>query len=38
MNRIDEAESIFQAVVQNYRDSDAASDAADRIARLERDT
>ena len=38
MNRLDEAQSIFQAVVQNYQDSDAASDAADRIAQLERDT
>jgi outer membrane protein assembly factor BamD len=32
MNRLDEAESIYQAVVQNYRDSEVASDAADRIA------
>lgn len=32
MNRIEEAENIFQAVVQNYRDSDVAQDAADRIA------
>jgi outer membrane protein assembly factor BamD len=38
MNRLEEAESIFQAVVQNYRDSDAARDAADRIARIARDT
>ena len=38
MNRMDEAQSIFQAVVQNYQDSDAARDAADRIAQLERDT
>ena len=37
MNRVDEAESIFQAVVQNYRDTDVARDAADRIARLEQD-
>ena len=35
MNRVDEAESIFQAVVQNYRDSDVAADAADRIAQLD---
>jgi len=34
MNRLDEAESIFQAVVQNYQDSDVASDAADRIASM----
>jgi outer membrane protein assembly factor BamD len=32
MNRTEEAESIYQAVVQNYQDSDAARDAADRIA------
>jgi len=38
MNRIEEAESIFQAVVQNYQDSDVARDAADQIAKLERDT
>ena len=35
MNRIEEAESIFQAVVQNYRDTDPARDAADRIASLD---
>ena len=34
MNRTDEAESIFQAVVQNYQDSDVAQDAADQIARI----
>jgi outer membrane protein assembly factor BamD len=34
MNRVDEAESIFQAVVQNYQDSDVAQDAADRIASM----
>jgi len=38
MHRLEEAESIFQAVVQNYRDSDAARDAADRIAQLGRGT
>lgn len=36
MNRTEEAESIFQAVVQNYRGTDVAADAADRIARLSR--
>ena len=34
MNRIDEATDIFQAIVQNYRDSDEAEDAADRIAAM----
>ena len=34
MNRTEEAESIFQAIVQNYRDSDVARDAADRIASM----
>ena len=34
MNRIEEAESIFQAIVQNYRDSVVARDAADRIASM----
>jgi outer membrane protein assembly factor BamD len=34
MNRIEEAENIFQAIVQNYQDSDAARDAADRIASM----
>jgi outer membrane protein assembly factor BamD len=34
MNRLDEAVDIYQAVVQNYQDSDAASDAADRIASM----
>jgi outer membrane protein assembly factor BamD len=34
MNRVDEAVSIYQAVVQNYQDSDVASDAADRIASM----
>ncbi|HJO23474.1 MAG: outer membrane protein assembly factor BamD [Myxococcota bacterium] len=38
MNRLVEAESIFQAIVQNYQDTDAASDAADQIADLERET
>lgn len=38
MNRTEEAESIFQAVVQNYQDSDVAQDAADRIAKLQRET
>jgi outer membrane protein assembly factor BamD len=32
MNRTTEAEGIFQAIVQNYRDSDVARDAAGRIA------
>jgi outer membrane protein assembly factor BamD len=34
MNRLDEAVDIYQAVVQNYQDSDVASDAADRIASM----
>jgi outer membrane protein assembly factor BamD len=34
MNRESEAEGIFQAVVQNYQDSDVARDAEDRIAGL----
>jgi outer membrane protein assembly factor BamD len=34
MNREAEAEGIFQAVVQNYQDSDVARDAEDRIAAL----
>jgi hypothetical protein len=34
MNRREEAESIFQAIIQNYRDSDVAKDAADRIASM----
>ncbi len=34
MNRRDEAEGIFQAVVQNYQDTDAAKDAADRMASM----
>jgi len=34
MNRTEEAENIFQAIVQNYRDSDVARDAADRIASM----
>ena len=34
MNRTEEAESIFQAIVQNYRESDVAKDAADRIASM----
>ena len=38
MNRTEEAESIFQAVVQNYQDSDVAQDAADRIAKLQHET
>jgi outer membrane protein assembly factor BamD len=32
MNRREEAESIFQAIVQNYEDSDVADDAEDRLA------
>jgi outer membrane protein assembly factor BamD len=32
MNRREEAEGIFQAIVQNYQDADVAKDAADRIA------
>ncbi|HXV37469.1 MAG TPA: outer membrane protein assembly factor BamD [Myxococcota bacterium] len=32
MRRDDEAERIFQSIVQNYRDSDYAAAAADRIA------
>ena len=38
MNRLDEAESIFQAVVQNYRDDDVAREAADRIASRSQET
>ena len=34
MNRTEEAESIFEAIVQNYRESDVAKDAADRIASM----
>jgi outer membrane protein assembly factor BamD len=34
MNRREEAEGIFQAIVQNYADSDVARDAADRIASM----
>jgi hypothetical protein len=34
MNRESEAESIFQAVVQNYHESDLARDAEDRIAAM----
>ena len=34
MNRIEEAEGIFEAIVQNYRESDVAKDAADRIASM----
>jgi outer membrane protein assembly factor BamD len=34
MNRREEAESIFQAVVQNYQDSEVAREAADRIAAM----
>jgi len=34
MNREPEAESIFQAIVQNYQDSDVARDAENRIASL----
>jgi outer membrane protein assembly factor BamD len=34
MNRLDEAVDIYQAVVQNYQESDVASDAADRIASM----
>ncbi len=32
MNRREEAESIFQAIVQNYEDSDVAEDAEDLLA------
>jgi len=32
MNRVEEAESIYQAIVQNYRDTDLAQDAAERLA------
>ncbi len=32
MNRREEAESIFQAIVQNYEESDVAEDAEDRLA------
>lgn len=32
MNRIEEADNIFQAIVQNYRDSEWADDAQQRIA------
>ena len=32
MNRIEEAENIFQAIVQNYQDSEWADDAKQRIA------
>jgi outer membrane protein assembly factor BamD len=34
MNRTEEAEGIFEAIVQNYRESDVARDAADRIASM----
>jgi outer membrane protein assembly factor BamD len=34
MNRSEEAENIFEAIVQNYRESDVARDAADRIASM----
>ena len=34
MNRLEEAESIYEAVVQNYQDSEVAGDAADRIASM----
>jgi outer membrane protein assembly factor BamD len=34
MNRTEEAVSIFEAIVQNYRESDVARDAADRIASM----
>jgi len=33
MNRHEEAESIFQAIVQNYQDSDVAEDAEERLGR-----
>ncbi len=33
MRRIEEAERIFQSIVQNYRDSEFASSAAERIAK-----
>ena len=32
MNRIEEADNIFQAIVQNYQDSEWADDAQQRIA------
>ena len=32
MNRAEEAESIYQDIVQNYRDTDLAQDAAERLA------
>jgi outer membrane protein assembly factor BamD (BamD/ComL family) len=32
MRRIEESERIFQSIVQNYRDSKYASEAAERIA------
>jgi outer membrane protein assembly factor BamD (BamD/ComL family) len=34
MRRIEEAERIFQSIVQNYRDSEYASAAAKRIAEV----
>ena len=34
MNRRDEAERIFQAILQNYRDTDEAEQAAKRVAEL----
>jgi outer membrane protein assembly factor BamD len=33
MRRIEEAERIFQSIVQNYRDSEYAGEAAERIAK-----
>jgi outer membrane protein assembly factor BamD (BamD/ComL family) len=32
MNRLEEADNIFQAIVQNYQDSEWADDAQQRIA------
>jgi outer membrane protein assembly factor BamD len=34
MNRLEEAESIYQAVVQNYQETEVARDAADRMASM----
>jgi outer membrane protein assembly factor BamD len=34
MNRTEDAQGIFEAIVQNYRESDVARDAADRIASM----
>lgn len=37
MQRLEEASSVYQAVVQNYRDSELAGDAATRLASIEAD-